>query len=684
MENVSRRRIFYGLAIAVGCFIGAAVLFALLFDWNWARPGISRAIGARIGRPVSIDGNLRVHLLSFTPNATVEEMKIGNPPWAEQPLMVELPRLTFAVSLGELLSGHLVFTQVLVSGPKVDLERDTGGRASWEFGDDTGKPESRGAAGQLPAIRQLDIDDGRIRILDRTRKLSLTGTLRANEDQGGEGGFQFKAEGSLNAKPFSVSFSGGPLINATPGKPYSFESHILAGSITLDSKVRIDRPFDLTATTAEFTLAGNDLADGYYLTGLALPNTPPYRLQATLRRDGTDYRVENLLGRLGSSDISGELALDSGGKRPKLTGRLVSKSLNFADLAAPLGAPVKTTLAAGAARDSEVMPSPPPGDSPSAPAGAPAGAAGGASKRLLPDADLQVNRVRGMDADVTFAADRVVEGKLPLEAVRLHVILDDGLLRLDPIAFVLPQGQIVGSARIDARATPPQSGVELQLDQLDLGQFKSAKSTSAPLAGKLAGRVQLRGAGASVHKFASTANGSVSMVIEQGEISQALAELTGINVARGLGLLLAKDEKHDDIRCGVANFQVRNGVLGVNTLVLDTTDVLITGKGDANLGTERLDLSIQGKPKKLRLVRLRTPITVHGTLEKPSIGVSPEKVLAQAGAATALGVVLTPVAAALAFVDPGLAKDANCAALTGNEARDIKPPDGGRARPAAD
>jgi hypothetical protein len=50
-------------------------------------------------------------------------------------------------------------------------------------------------------------------------------------------------------------------------------------------------------------------------------------------------------------------------------------------------------------------------------------------------------------------------------------------------------------------------------------------------------------------------------------------------------------------------------------------------------------------------------------LEKPRIGIEPEKALAQAAAATALGTLLTPVAAILAFVDPGLAKNADCAAL---------------------
>jgi hypothetical protein len=54
------------------------------------------------------------------------------------------------------------------------------------------------------------------------------------------------------------------------------------------------------------------------------------------------------------------------------------------------------------------------------------------------------------------------------------------------------------------------------------------------------------------------------------------------------------------------------------------------------------------------------PITVTGHLSSPSFGVKPGAVPAQIGAAVALGALFTPVAAILPFVDPGLARDADC------------------------
>jgi hypothetical protein len=75
---------------------------------------------------------------------------------------------------------------------------------------------------------------------------------------------------------------------------------------------------------------------------------------------------------------------------------------------------------------------------------------------------------------------------------------------------------------------------------------------------------------------------------------------------------------------------------------------------------------------------LRSPVLIRGTLKHPSIVLEARNSLVQAGEAVALGVLLTPLAAVLAFVDPGLAKDADCAALL-SEAKTS----GVRASPAA-
>ncbi len=81
------------------------------------------------------------------------------------------------------------------------------------------------------------------------------------------------------------------------------------------------------------------------------------------------------------------------------------------------------------------------------------------------------------------------------------------------------------------------------------------------------------------------------------------------------------------------------------------------------MDTEALDVQIAGHPKRVRLMRVRSPLVVQGTLKHPTIGIQGRNSAGQAAGAVALGLVLTPLASMLAFVDPGLTKDADCATL---------------------
>jgi len=399
------------------------------------------------------------------------------------------------------------------------------------------------------------------------------------------------------------------------------------------------------------------LADVFYLTGLALPDTPKYRLAATMQVRGTKFRMQDLKGNLGSSDLEGQVEVQTAGARPKLTAKLSSATLNMADLAPTLGTPAPKTDSLSDTSETKISEK-------SRKAAKPQPEATDAAPdngRLLPDADLQVNRVRGMDADVTYKAGAVTAPKIPMKEVAFHLVLADGVLTISPLSFVLDQGKFAGNVKIDARTDTPESNIDMRIDDVDLSEFKSATMKQAPLQGTMLGRFKFHGKGSSIHKFAANSNGAMSVVIPHGQISDVIAELTGINVLKVLGLLLSKGQRQTEIRCGVVDFKDQQGFSSTTTVFVDTSNVLITGRGKINLDSENIDLSLQGDPKKVRFLRLRSPITLGGTLDHPTVGIDAKKLAVQAGVAAALGALLTPVAAAIAFIDPGLAKNKECA-----------------------
>jgi uncharacterized protein involved in outer membrane biogenesis len=651
--------------IAALCVVLLVVVFLLailigVLNSNLLRPTLAHLISSKTGRETVISGSLHTKLLTWTPTFEIDGLSISNPPWADKPIMFSADKIKVSVKLGRLLRGQIVLPQVALVKPVINLERDKDGRASWELGTKAGTPNGNTTPAKIPTILSLTIEEGELHVLDQIRKLRFQGSLVAAEQasQNDPSAFKIRAKGSLNEKPFSLDVDGAPLKDLTPKTPYTFTSKITAADINLDTKVTVKKPFDLGHLDVAFVISGKDLADGFYLTGLALPNTPPYRLAASVKVSGTTFTIDDLNGRLGSSDLSGELVVETKAKIPKMTARLTSKTLNLVDLAPTLGAPpVNKADSLGSSTSSgSVRARQPP---------TVVTAEQKLNDRLFSDAELQVNRVRGMDADVRYTAGAVNMPKIPIRHMNMHLILDKGVLTIDPLSFELDQGKFAGAIRINAQTQVPESLIDMRLEDVDLSQFKSAAMKSAPLTGSLKGRMKIKGSGNSLHKFASSAQGALSIIIPSGEIEAGLAELTGINVTRGLGLLIGKNEQKTAIRCSVMDFQAEQGVLAEKMFFIDTTDVLINGRGDINLQNEKLALELKGDPKHIRFSRIRSPITVGGTLAHPAIGVDVKKLAAQAGVATALGTLLTPVAAVIAFIDPGLAKNKDCAtALT--------------------
>ena len=662
------RNILFGVLAFIAL---AFIVLALIPDSTW-RSLLVKVISAETNRKAAIAGETRVHLFTLHPSVAIGDFSLANADWITDRPMIKVDHFSATLSLVSLLRLHLVFPRVEIRGPDIDLERDKDGRANWDFTTPGArKPASQrpSKAANLPAIQQFILSGGKLTASDAMRKLKFKGEMAVAEHNGGSGetALHLRGTGVLNGKPFDLRMHGGPLLDVDPAKPYDFDTEIHAADIRLEAHTEVKHPFDLGSVTSKFQLSGKDLADVYYLTSLALPNTPPYELSGTVFRDNLKFKVQDFKGRLGGSDIGGTLSIDADRDRPLLSADLRSALLNMEDLAAPLGTQASAenksdTLAQSEGQASAPNPKSKPGKR-ARPTVAKVDLQAKDTGFLLPDADLQVKRVRAMDAEVKYEAESIHTEKMPIKKVRLRLRLEDGKISIDPLHFTLPEGQFSGTVAVNAKLDAPVTDIDMKLDHVDLSQIKAKDSTDAPLGGQMVGRIRLHGTGTSVHKVAADAAGDVTFVIPSGQIRSAFAELTGINVAKGLDLLLTKKEDKTEIRCGVASFRADDGDLKANALLVDTTHVLVTGSGDINLKDEGLHVELRGKPKEVRTVRLRAPIEIHGTLAHPDIGLEPGHVLAQAGAAAALGTLLSPVAAILAFVDGGLAKDASCAAL---------------------
>ena len=606
-------------AITLAAILAASVVALYFLDWNQLRGPIGRWLSHRYAREVRINGDLHVKLFTWQPKIDVGDLTIGNPPWVTAAQGAQLRHAHVELRLLPLFRGQLILPVVDIEQPDILVVRNADGRSNWDTGS---------TGWNLPPIRRFLVREGHVVIDDAVRKLHFIGTINSSEEAGGRSAaFSMTGDGSLNGNKFTADVHGGPLLNVDESRPYDFTADIHAGETHVIADGSVTHPFHLDHYAASLSMTGPSLADLYYLTGLVMPRTPPYNVKGNLRRDGAEYSFTAISGTLGSSDISGDLAVDVSGQIPSLSGRMASRRLYFTDLGSLFG---------GGRND------PAPAD------------------RLLPDLPLHTERLIQMNAEVDYSALAVASRDFPLRGFGTHVSLQGGVLDLKPLAFQFPQGKLSGELKIDGRGVVPITSVDARFSDIHIENF--VRNSDKPLTGVLEARAKLTGRGKSVHEAASTADGQVTVAIPGGGMRHSLAEWLGVDVLKAIGLSLSGDQSNTRLRCAVANFDARNGIMTAQQFVLDTDPVRIDGSGHVDLHDESLNLTLQGHPKSFQFFRVKVPIVISGKLASPAIGIDPKPALVQGGIGLGLGA-LIPFAAVLAFIDPGLAKDANCSAL---------------------
>jgi uncharacterized protein involved in outer membrane biogenesis len=637
-----------------GLLLVAIIVFLALFDWNMLRGPVSRYASYRLHRQVRIEGNLHVHLWSWTPRIDVDGLHIANTKWAGGGDMANVGHLTISVKLVPLLGGHVRLPLVQLDKSSFVYVRNLAGHSNWEFS----KTESNKPL-KLPAINRFLINDGHIRIDDARKKMHFVGTVSSSESTAGRGsGFVLTGDGTLNGEKFTADVRGAPLLNVDQTNPYPFTMDVHAGYTHVTAQGQITHPFDLGDVDAQASFSGRDAAELYYLTGLVLPNTPHYEARAHIVRDGELYKADSLHGWMGHSDIAGYATVDASTDIPFVRANLHSRSVYFDDLGFLFGGGHgrKTAVAAPASTRRAAA---------SAPSITLVGQKNGAAQStlLLPDAPLDVERVRQMNADVRYHAASIVSHDFPLRSISVRARLNNGVLRLDPFSAGLAQGTVSGHAKLDASRRVPITFLDLRVRDIRLQQLVHPVKGQSTIEGALDARAVLTASGDTVHKAASNANGSLTFVVPHGQMRKAFAELLGINLLNGGLALLTGDQSQTNIRCAVASFQARDGVFMAQNITLDTDVERGTGRGSINLKNETVNLTLSGDAKSFRILRMNAPITINGTLSHPKVGVEASHALGQGGLAVALGALINPLASLLATIDPGLAKDANCGAL---------------------
>jgi len=625
MSRARRIVVIAGVVILSPILLVAGLLVLVQSDLGerWAE----KQAATRLGREVQLQG-IRLHF-GWPPIVTLERIRIANPSWAKSPNLVDAEGVTARVQIGPLFAHRLVLPYLETRRADYGLE-SRGDAATWRFGNEGREP------GRIELDRFM-LGDGHIVYRDDDEGTDLD--IQAHCSLGPTGKLELVAHGAFRGEPAKGSATFPRLEAAMPDAVrFAGDASVGKTEIKADGNVAIGfKAFDL-----DLQLAGQTLKELHGVFGLVLPDTPPYRLAGRLRRAGEKWNFEPFEGKVGDSDLRGTVVYDKGGQRPRFRADLRSKLLDFDDLGPLVGAPPKTG----------------PGEAASPQQRAKA-ARLAASSRVLPHETFSTERWTAMDADVKLLATRVLRPRqVPLDSLSTHLLLEDGVLRLDPLDFGIAGGRVTSTVVIDSHPAPPAGDIKAEIQGLKLAHLFPALKTMDEALGTLYGRADLRGRGASVGDLLGTSNGTIVVAARGGRVSDLLVQLLEIDVAQA-AMLLGTRKHQVDLRCAVGHVNVKNGVATAESFVVDTSETNLKVEGSLDLNRERFDIEARGRGKTPSLFVLRTPVVMEGPLKRPSIHPKGGPLAAQTGAAAALAAV-NPVLGLVPFLDPGLGKDADC------------------------
>ena len=636
-----RRTLKWTAGLLLALTLPVAALFAVS-DWNWLRGPVEKLVTEKTGRALVLGGDLKVRLGWPLARVHAARLSFANPAWARNSQLLTADELEFAIDLPRLLTKNIVIRDAHLVRPVVFLEQSADGRKNWLLDIDQ---RDEGAS---VSIDRLTLDRGRIGYEDPRQLTRIEAEVTTEGGAAPGGGVAFSAHGRFHDLPLDAQGSGGPILALRDESlPYPLKIDAAIGPTRLQAEGSVTGLATLAAIDARLALSGASLAQLFPILGIALPDTRVYRFAGQLQHHARIWRYEKFSGRIGGSDIAGSLQVDGGGKRPFLRAELLSQVLDLADLGPVIGG----------------------GDAAPPPEG-----------RVLPAAPFRTERWDSVDADVKLSAASFRRAQaMPLENLVTRLQLRDAVLSLDPLRFGVAGGSLAGTITLDGRRDPLQARAQGQARKILLQKLFPGLDPARIRSGRIDGNFDLSGSGGSVARILGSADGKLAFVMDGGQISRLMVEAIGLHLWEMLQLKLAGD-RASNIRCGIADFSVKDGVMTGDALVLDTDIATITATGGIDLGREQLDLLLTQRTKITSPVALRSPIAVRGSFAKPRAAVDTGRVAVRGLGALALGLV-NPFAALLPLVEAGPGADSDCAALI--RTAQAPPPGKARASPPA-
>ncbi|WBO22652.1 AsmA family protein [Sphingomonas abietis] len=638
------RPVGYGLSV-IAILIGLIVLaWAILFvtKGRFLKHRFESIASSLTERQVTVAGDFQLYLDPINVKFVADGLSVSNPGWASKPNFLTADHIDTRISTIRLIFGARHARWLNLTNAAIDAEWDKAHlHNTWTFGD----PNKKGAPFQMPVIERAMAAGTTVRYRDPQMLLATDQRLDTIQSTGTSinNAIHFTGDGTLRGHPFTNT---GALLSPnstiTLGKT-QLELHALTGATHLDVAGTLPAATQIEGSDLNVAVRGPNARLLFDLLGVVIPDTRAYHFKSHLTKEGGDWKFAHLAGAFGDSDLAGQMTISLPHDRLRVDADIASRKVDIIDIGPFIGYDPTALAAKG-----------------------PTAAATTQSKtdhpRILPDAPLRAEALKAFDAHVIYKVATIRAPHVPVSNVALTLDLDHNLLTLSPMTMDVSGGHLAADITLNARDPAVVTDYDIRLSPTPMGRLLAGWGVDeSGTTGTIAARVKMHGTGDSVRKSLATSDGRIAIIIPAGDFWTRNVQLAEFDIGVFVQRLLQKKlKKPVHINCGLIAFTVKKGVAAADPILIDTDANVMTAKGGFSFQDESMNIQFRADAKKFSVFSGQSPVNIGGYFAAPKLGIVTPQLLARGGAAVALGLVATPFASVLAFVDPGDAKSAAC------------------------
>jgi len=489
-----RRKIILGVlaGIILTCFLVIIVVVST-YDYNKFKPMITGIAKKHTGRKLTLAGDIKVKI-SLSPTLQINNVSFQNAPWSSHPEMIHANRIEVQLALLPLIKGNIDVKRLTLLNPDLMMEINTSGKTNLEFDlpeqkkVETAPVKKDEAEKALFDFEEIYIKDGKLTVKNHQKnKIFVLNIDRGMEKSTGfMGDSDIELKGSFNDIPFNVSGKIGLLASITDPHvsfPVDLKGDIEKIQFTISGKIQ--DPVAAKGIDVKFSVKGDDLATIKNITKEPLPIKGPFNISSHLMASKAEkIQLSDMLIQLGESKINGSVILDRTTKTPKISGNLVSETL---DLRPMLVTREKKTADA---KEKAMKPK-------------------RKSDKLFQNTPLKLDDLHLFNAALDLQIKQLLFQRFAFDNISTKVRLQDGDLTVNPLTASIGGGKLVNSLNFNAKQNTAFVDINIDIKQMNIEEMLKKLEVTQALEGILDLDIDLKGQGKSVAELMAGLNGDV-------------------------------------------------------------------------------------------------------------------------------------------------------------------------------